>query len=389
MNYLFTLKKRIRVQKTKVLLVLALLFFSGPLTAKKRGIVNGYVGGYRGLVDTKLINAQLLTHINYAFVNVQDSLAVLTNLETDSTNFRNLNLLKKINPDLKIMISIGGWTWSGNFSDAVLTPSSRQKFAKSSVAIVRDYELDGVDIDWEYPGMPGYEGNVYRPVDKENYTLMFEALRSELDKLEKETGKTYQLTTAVGGSKSYIQNTEMDKVAKIVDYVYVMTYDFGGNPNRIEHHTNLYHRDNQTTSSADQSIRDFLAAGVPPEKLVMGIAFYGKAWVAESNKNNGLGQANKYPAQNQGAAQNQGGGFTTLKEQRVNKNGYKRFWDKKAKAPFLFNPETLVFITYDDEKSVKEKVKYVNRNKLAGVFFWEYFADPKEYLLQTISKHLK
>ena len=115
----------------------------------KKYLINGYVGGFRGLVNTAQIDANKLTHINYAFVNVQDSLAVLTNLQTDSTNFRKLNELKLINPDLKIVISIGGWAWSENFSDAVLTESSRKMFAKSSVDIVRQYKLDAVDIDWE------------------------------------------------------------------------------------------------------------------------------------------------------------------------------------------------------------------------------------------------
>lgn len=352
-------------------------------------IVNGYVAGFRGLVDTEVIKAKKLTHINYAFVDVQDSLAVLTNLKTDSTNFRKLNELKAINPDLKIMISIGGWTWSGNFSDAVLTLSSRRLFAKSSVDIVRKYHLDGVDIDWEYPGMQGYEGNVFRPVDKKNYTMMFQELRSELDQLEKETGKKYQLTTAVGGAKAYVEHTEMDKVARIVDYIYVMTYDYGGGKDRIEHHTNLYSRDlGAGGSSADQSIRDFRAAGVPANKLVMGIAFYGKAWVAERTENNGLGQASVYGGQNQGPAKGQGGGYTKIKERMIGQNGYKKFWDKEAKAPYLFNSETRVFITYEDEKSVKEKVNYVKGNKLGGVFFWEYLEDPKEYLLNAIDKHL-
>ncbi len=206
----------------------------------KKYIVNGYVGGFRGLVKTELIDAQKLTHINYAFVNVQDSLAVLTNLQTDSTNFRKLNELKKINPDLKILISIGGWAWSENFSDAVLTESSRRKFAKSGVDIIREFKLDGVDIDWEYPGMRGEEGNIYRPEDKENFTLMFKAFREELDQLGKETGKSYLLTAAVGASKSFIEHTDMGALAKYMDYVLIMTYDYGGRNGTVGHHTNLY-----------------------------------------------------------------------------------------------------------------------------------------------------
>jgi chitinase len=155
----------------------------------------GYVPGFRGDLNEMTIDAKKLTHINYAFVDVKDSMAWLTNIETDTINFRKLNYLKTENPDLKIIISIGGWSWSENFSDAVLTESSRKKFATTGVAIVEQYNLDGIDIDWEYPGLRG-EDNVFRPEDKQNFTLMFKAIREELDKLAAKTNKTYFLTTA-------------------------------------------------------------------------------------------------------------------------------------------------------------------------------------------------
>lgn len=368
---------------------LVLLFF-GFSFAQKKHVVNGYVGGFRGLVDVDAISMEKLTHINYAFVNVKDSMAFLTNLRTDSTNFRKLNERKrKVNPDLKILISIGGWTWSGNFSDAVLTPTSRKLFARTSVDIVREYDLDGVDIDWEYPAMRGAEGNVYRPEDKHNFTLMFRELRAELDNLEKETGRYYELTAAVGGSKGFINNTEMAEVGRILDYVFVMTYDYSGRNGTVGHHTNPYSSEKDGSgSSVDQSITDFLAAGVPASKLAVGVGFYGKAWVAESAENNGIGQRRVHAAQNQGAAQGQGGGYTKIKDTMIGKNGYKRFWDKRAKAPYLFNNDTKVFVTYDDEKSVTEKIKYIKKHNLAGIFFWEYSSDPKEYLLNTIHKKL-
>ncbi|MCF2496929.1 glycoside hydrolase family 18 protein [Dyadobacter chenhuakuii] len=347
---------------------------------KKKYIVNAYVGGFRGLVKTEEIDAEKLTHINYAFVNVQDSLAVLTNLATDSTNFRKLNEMKAAkNPDLKILISIGGWAWSENFSDAVLTETSRRKFAKSSVDIVRQFNLDGVDIDWEYPAMRGEEGNIFRPEDKQNFTLMFKAIREELDLLQKEKSRAYQLTTAVGGSKSFVENTEMGLAQPFLDYVFIMTYDYGGKNGTVGHHTNLYDY-NPDGSSADRSVKNFMAAGVPASKIVLGAAFYGKGWEAETANNNGLGEKRVKAVQ--------GGGYTKLKDTLINQNGYKKFYDKKAKAPYLFNDSTKVFITYEDEKSVRDKCKYVKKNKLAGIFFWEYFNDPKEYLITEISKNL-
>src|SRR6202000_1736692 len=149
---------------------------------------------------------------------VKDNRAFLTNIKTDTTNFKNLLKLKKDNPDLKILISIGGWSWSKNFSDAVLTDTSRAAFAASAVEIVRKYKLDGVDIDWEYPNDIG-DGNVFRQADKQDFTLMFKALRGELDKLQHETGNKMFLTAAVGGFKRFTLNTEMDKVAKYLNYI--------------------------------------------------------------------------------------------------------------------------------------------------------------------------
>lgn len=357
---------------------------SGQVKKTKKYIVNGYVGGYRGLVNVEEIDADKLTHINYAFVNVKDSAAVLTNLKTDSTNFRKLNELKKINPDLKIVPSIGGWAWSENFSDAVLTPTSRKIFAKSSVDIVRQYDLDGVDIDWEYPAMRGEEGNIYRPEDKQNFTLMFREIRAELDKLSEETGKKYLLTAAVGGSRSFVDNTEMDQVGEILDYVLIMTYDYGGRA--VAHHTNLYpSKGNETGSSAHQSVQNFIAAGVPAHKIGLGAAFYSRSREAADAKKHGLLQPSVSGSK---AAAGQGGGYSKMKDEIVNRQGYRRHWDRKAQAPYLFNPGTKVFITYDDEKSIRKKAKYIKKNDLAGIFFWEYFNDPKEYLLHEIDRVL-
>lgn len=356
----------------------------------KKYVINGYVGGFRGTpVNIDAIDANKLTHINYAFVNCIDSMAVLSNIKTDTLNFRLLNQLKKVNPDLQILISIGGWTWSKNFSDAVLTPTSRALFARTSVDIIRQYDLDGVDIDWEYPGQRG-DNNKFRPEDKENFTLMFVELRKELDKLSTETGKKYLLTAALGASKNFIVHTEMAEVAKILDYLYLMTYDFGGPNGTVGHHTNLYsYGANGTGSSADQAIRDFIAAGVPANKLGIGVAFYGKAVDAASIENHGLGQQRVRAAEGvTPASQGQAGGYTKLKTSVINQNGYIRHWDKKAKAPYLFNPEKKVFITYDDEKSTKLKSRYVKKHKLAGVFFWEYFSDPEGHLLNVLDKTL-
>ncbi|WP_205686956.1 glycoside hydrolase family 18 protein [Chitinophaga rhizosphaerae] len=347
---------------------------------RPKPVVIAYVGGFRGLIpDPASIAVEKLTHINYAFVDVQRGEAWLTNIATDTINFRQLNALKSRNPDLKILISIGGWSWSENFSDAVLTDAGRKLFAHTAVDIIRKYGLDGVDIDWEYPGVAGEEGNVFRPEDKRNYTLMFQAIRASLDTLEKETGVKKLLTTAVGGGKYFVEHTEMAEAAKYLDFVNIMSYDYKTDPNGIAgHHTNLYgSTDNPEESSAHRSVGLFLDAGVPAEKIVMGIAFYGRGWKVGGDTARGLNRM--------ATGGYRGGGYSFIKDSLPAK-GFERHWDKRAKAPYLWHPGQQVFISFDDERSVKEKCRYVKKNDLAGVMFWEYSSDPKGYLLDAINK---
>ena len=282
--------------KNKLLLVLPLLFCAvfittsfSPSKKKKKPVIIAYVGGFRGLLNTDSINVRRLSHINYAFVDVKDNRAWLHNEATDTGNLRRLSELKNKKPDLKILISLGGWSWSKNFSDAVLSDSSTRNFANSCIDIMAKYKLDGVDIDWEYPGMRG-DNNKFRPEDKEHYTLLFKYLREGLDSLSKLTGNRYLVTTAVGASQSYIDHTEMDKVQQYADYINIMSYDYrGGNDTVSGHHTNLYSSpDDITDESTDKSVKAFMAAGVPAEKIVVGIGFYGKGWEMQSNDNNGL-----------------------------------------------------------------------------------------------------
>lgn len=361
---------------TKLLAVL-LLSASGLFAAPP--VIIGYVGGFKGLLDVSKINAHKLTHINYAFVNVIGNRAVLSN-STDSLNLLNLAALRRQNPALKIIISIGGWAWSENFSDAVLTDTSRQAFAASAVAIVRKYNLDGVDIDWEYPGMPGEDGNVYRPEDKQHFTLMFRDLRQELNKLQKESKRKQFLTTAVGGFVTFLDNTEMGKAAQYIDYVNLMTYDYGSHI-LAGHHTNLYdYNTDPRERSADKAVKAFAAAGVPMKKLVMGLAFYGHRYQLAVSATKGLGDSV--------VSRLRGSGYTFLKDSLVNQQGFHAFQDEKAQAPYLFNADTKEFISYEDEKSVGAKCAYVLKNKMGGVMFWEYGSDPKEYLLDEINKDL-
>ena len=382
MKQVSTISLRKKTTLFLVPIILSIVLISARFLPKDSGpVIIGYVGGYRGEANTDIIEAGKLTHINYAFVNVQGNRAWLTNERTDTINFRKLIALKQINPSLKILISIGGWQWSENFSDAVLTDTSRKYFAESAVNIINKYQLDGIDIDWEYPTIPGEEGNIYRPEDKQNFTLMFKELRLELDTLQQQTGKKYLLTTAVGGFSRFVQNTEMGNAAQYLDYVNLMTYDFGSN-GIVRHHTNLYPSgDDEMENSADRAVKEFMAAGVPVEKLVMGMAFYGRGYI--------LAGAEKPILQQKTVSRFRGGGYTYIKDTLMQQKGFEHYWDKKAKAPYLFNDSSLQFVTYENERSVKFKCKYVKKHKLAGVMFWEYSSDSKGYLLTQANEILR
>ncbi len=364
--------------------VVAILFLAGSCATQQDTrdrpvqdfVVIGYVPGFNGVIDESVIKAEKLTHINYAFVNVRDSLAYLENIATDTVNFRKLNGLKKSNPQLKILISVGGWAWSDYFSDAVLTPSSRRKFAKSNADIVAKYGLDGVDIDWEYPGMIG-EDNVFRSEDKENFTLMFKAIREELDALSTQTGKRYLLTTATPCFSHFHQVADMGAAQQYLDYINLMAYDFYVAGPTAGHHSNLYAAESdEHEQSGDRAFRDYIAAGVPPEKLVLGIPFYGRSWIMESSDNRGINRTI--------ASVVRGRGYSFIKDSLMTHPDFVRHWDDRAKVPYLFNKKNNQLVSFDDEQSVQGKIDYVRERNMAGIMFWQYFSDPKEYLLETI-----
>ncbi len=303
-----------------------------------------------------------MTHLNIAFAHVKDSVVHIADLKL----LDRIEIYKRINPDLKVILSIGGWSADG-FSQAAMTQEGRETFAKTAMAIVTKWNFDGMDIDWEYP-CSDQAGIAYAPEDKENFTLLLEELRKELDTHGEVINRKYLLTAAVGGEQYFIDGTEMDKVAKILDYVNLMTYDLrGGFTDVTGHHANLGPQTgDENGPSAVRTIKLFHDAGVPYDKMVLGAAFYCRMWTGvSSTEDNGLGK--KSSTMGTG-----GGDFDVLKANYINKNGYTRYFDEQAQAPYLFDGKN--FISYEDEVSIKAKCDYVKEHGLAGMMYWVYGA---------------
>jgi len=350
------------------------------LTVMDKYII-GYIFPQNKILNGDEIAIEKLTHINYAFADIRDG-KIIEGFEFDAENFKILNGLKSKNPGLKILISVGGWTWSGNFSDMALTKKSRQKFIQSSIEFVQQHRLDGIDLDWEYPDLPGM-GNKHRSEDKKNFTRLLKEFRTSLDTLGNTNQKHYLLTIAAGAFVDYLNHTEMIKAQHYLDFVNIMTYDFTGawNP-KTGHHSNLYSSSfDPEGNSCDKTVSIFMERGVPAEKIVLGVPFYGRGWKNVKKQQNGLYQ--------DAQGWEEGLTYFNLVEKFINKAGFMRFWDKSARAPYLWNDGERKFIVYDDPESLKEKCDYIKQYGLRGVLFWEYHADKNNELLNTLFQSLK
>lgn len=372
-----------------IMLTVALVASScGSRQSPENYMVVGYVAGFRNY-DFSKIDASLLTHINYAFANIIDGEVMFGSEAIDNTgmnaeDIRVLSALKEVNPDLKILVSVGGWGWSGNFSDAALTDSSRSRFGASAARFISDYSLDGIDIDWEYPNHPG-AGNTYRPEDVRNFTLLLECVRKHIDSLALAEGRKekYLLTIATGASEHYAANTELGPLSQYLDFINIMTYDFHhGASTQTGHHANLWlsSLDTPDGDATDRAVELHLKAGVPPEKLNIGIPFYGRVWRGVEPVNNGLYRE----AATTGAGMPYAEVLKALADP-----AFTRFYDSTAASPFLWNASDSVFISYEDEGSIAARMEYVRSKGLGGVMFWEYTEDIDGLLLNAISEGLK
>ncbi|MFP5229484.1 MAG: glycoside hydrolase family 18 protein [Acidobacteriota bacterium] len=329
------------------------------------------------VIEPGEIAARKLTRINYAFANIQEGRMVIVS-PADAPNLATLVGLKRENPSLQIVISVGGWLWSGNFSDAALTPANRARFVDSAAAFVDKYNLDGLDIDWEYPGEVG-AGNRFRPEDGRNFTLLLRELRKRFNREQARLGRHLFLSIAAGANDDYLQHTPMRPIARLLDTVNLMAYDYyePGAEGTTGNHAPLYTDPADPRHiSADTSVRHYEQAGVRARKIVLGVPFYGHVWGHVAATQHGLFQSGS-PVPNAFAR------YHDIVSNMLG-HGFTRYWDASSSVPYLYNAEAEQFVSYEDPESLALKCAYVQRMHLAGIMFWEYNADPSGALLDAI-----
>lgn len=252
---------------------------------------------------------------------------------------------------------------------AFADPVKRQNFIKSTKELLIKYQLDGIDLDWEYPTVEGFPGHPYHLSDRENFTSLISGLRAEMPK--------HILTFAAGGYTEYLEKAiDWKAVLPMVDFVNVMSYDLvGGFSKQTGHMTGLY-SSNEAAESADRDIRYFEKNKLPLNKIVLGAAFYTRSWKNVENINHGLFQPGEF--------------FRFLdynKAQNIftKESGYQYYWDEKAQAGYWYNEKDRIFAAGDDVHSLKAKSQYVKSKKLGGLMFWELLYDREdERLLEAI-----
>jgi len=340
------------------------------------------------------ILASKITHINYAFSNVSengeckygDPAADVERLYTaaesvsgiaDSIdpktfhfhgNFNQLLELKAKYPHLKVFISVGGYSWSGNFSNAALTDESRRKFVNSCIDLyLKTYKgvFDGIDIDWESPVSGGLTKG--RPEDKHNFTLLLAELRRQLDELGSANKTHYLLTIAAGGGPGMDARYERGQIARYLDWINLMTYDLHGTWDAVTNfNAPLYQDANDPGDSSlnvDAVVQDYLDAGIPADKLVLGVPFYGYAWMGVGYTSDGLYQPSVYPKDGYSLK------YTEILVDYL--PDYKRMWNDESQVPYLYNINSAVFVSYDDPQSIALKAGYAKDKHLGGIMVWE------------------
>jgi len=312
-----------------------------------------------------------LTQIIYGFALLDGN---TLDIEPHDEVLRKLVTLKMRKPSLKVLIAFGGWGGCDTCSEVFSEAGNRQAFAESVLRVLRDYKLDGIDLDWEFPAIPGFPGHAYKAEDRAHFTALVEALRSAL-------GKDYEISFAAGASPAFIeQSIDWQEVMPLVDRVNLMSYDFiAGGSDRTGHHAALYSGPGDVLS-ADHAVRQLRSLGVPQSKIVIGAAFYARTWaVAPTGSGPILGRPGLFK---------ESVAFRDFAEYFG--EGCDTHWDESASAPYRYCGDVGLFATYDDRRSVAAKTRYALEHSLGGIMFWQLAQDSeRDGLLSAIGNTLR
>lgn len=361
--------------------VLLLASFAGALGARETSGSYRIVGYVADADPLPPISASKLDVINYAFGTLDDQARIVLRSPHAEASLARLVALRRDNAGLKVLLSVGGWG-AGHFSEAALSEASRRQFADDAARLIEQHELDGLDVDWEYPTLPG-GGISHRPEDKRNFSLLMETVRHRLDQLGKQHGGRHYFLTIASADNEFVAGIELARVARSLDWFNLMAYDFHNSLTpRTGHHAGLYPSkvDPPGDRAASKAVRQYVDAGVPAAKLVLGVPFYGRAFTDVAPDHDGLQQPyGKFF----GAPS-----WRELVADYIGKNGYARHWDEQAQVPFLWNAKTRTFVSYEDPASLRIKTAFIRQHRLGGAMYWEQSLDKDDELLDVLDAGL-
>ena len=358
--------RRTFLKGTGAMVTAGALAASGAEAASGGNSVVGYYPSYAGSYTPSDVPFDKLTHLNFAFLDVASDGTVSIGSSSDANLLDELATYDDTNTVFMLSIS-AGW-YSGTFSDAASTATRRQRFAKTAVDIMEEYQFDGLDLDWEYP-----DGSI-RSADPHNFSLLLKACRDELDA---RFGSWTHLSIAASPNPNIVDDAyEVGTISDYLDHVNVMTYDYHGD---WSSETNFNAPFLAPMSSSDFDVEHHMQywAGKPiaKDKLVMGMPFYGRAYSGVASDNDGL--FNPFDSSSSVT-------YYDIKQNIEPQSDYVYHWHSTAQVPWLYSAAENTFVSYDDAASIGNKSEFVKNNGYGGTMCWELSQDASNTLVSTM-----